>query len=93
MLAQGYSYEDIKMYNTSLNIRATRPANIMEGLSDIYIASSSYFNETARWLTNPAINPEPEMQLGSHEIVSKYEKMRPDDWSAYDPERSGMSDA
>lgn len=93
VLAQGYSYEDIKMYNTSLNIRATRPANIMEGLSDIYIASSSYFNETARWLTNPAINPEPEMQLGSHEIVSKYEKMRPDDWSAYDPERSGMSDA
>ena len=88
----GYSFDEIDVYNTSVSIKATRPANIMAGLTEVYVASSSYFNETARWMTNPVINPDPGV-WGGPNIVSTYESMRPADWGTFDAQETGMSDA
>lgn len=75
--AAGYSYDEMASYNASVSIAAPYPANIFTGLTEAYIASANYFNEVARAMTNPAMNPDPGEWAGSN-IVQTYLDMQPE---------------
>lgn len=90
--AEGFSFEEMALYNASVSISANRPANIMQGLGQVYIASSSYFNEAARWMTNPLFNPAPG-DWRAADIETTYSGMQPEGAVTFDPAESGMSDA
>ena len=89
---QGFSFEEMAKYNASVSISANRPANILQGLEQAYIASSSYFNEMARWMTNPLFNPVPG-DWSTADIETIYSNMQPEGAVTFDPAESGMSDA
>lgn len=93
-LAAGYSHKEIERYNDSVTISAPLPGNIFSGLENAYIASSSYFNETARAITNPAIHEDPGAWTGAN-LEHTFERMHNSE-SGYVPlghEASGMSAA
>lgn len=78
LLAAGFSYDEMSSYNDSVSIAATRPADIFTGLTQAYIASANYFNEAARAMTNPFMNPDPGEWAGSN-IVDTFSDMQPAD--------------
>ena len=75
--AAGYSYDEMGSYNESVSIAAPNPVNIFSGLTDAYIASANYFNETARFMTNPSVNPDPGRWTGRN-ILHTFEDMQPE---------------
>ena len=90
---QGFNFDEMDLYNQSVSLGATRPANILAGLGEVYIASANYFNETARYMTNPAIHPDNPGAWLWEDIPTMYSAMERSDATTFDPDVSGMSDA
>ncbi|MCU1727196.1 RHS repeat-associated core domain-containing protein [Pseudomonas sp. 7P_10.2_Bac1] len=90
--AAGYSYGEMHDYNESVSIDAPYPADIFRGLTDAYIASANYFNETARAMTNPFFNPEPGDWTGAN-VVDTFTSMQHQDDHLSEPQRAGLDAA
>lgn len=90
--AADYSYSEMSRYNESVSIAAPYPGNIFSGLTKAYIASANYFNEPARAITNPSINPEPGDWKGKN-IVNTFEAMQSEGSSLSDSAQSELTAA
>ena len=92
VFAAGFTNDELEAYNASVSIGATLPGNIFSGLEATYIASSSYLNEAARAMTNPATNPAPGAWTGGN-IKDKFNRMQPPGDPGIRLEESGMGAA